>query len=855
MKRPIRCLVPGLTALVLLVLAQSATAETGMCLVVCGMRQGSDDFYDGDIRRIDMLNGVVARTTGSIGFGCFPRFSPDGTRFASIKADTVTVSTINGGVLRRFKAGVVGHLSWTRTGIYVGAEGKFVKFDTLGVWLWDKPMDQCNWGFVSQNDSVGAGVMLCCYPVIYDMVAGTSLAVQDKGGCSACPSPSGRMVSNNLWLSGVEHQRFRVLNKAGQELWLFNLQDALGIGIDYFANILTWSGNGENWMVLPVGQAGSGSYHQLTQNTSPWVFNVLTHEKYQFANRTSDHWQPHDYYSGWCPDSSGPNLQLSATQLDFAADSGGPNPLAQTVTASTSTGSLQGLACSGAPAWLVASPATASGASVLVNNVASIAGLRPGAYRDTVTVSTSNAGSRTYVVTLTLRSGQTPGVLASVEATPRAVTVAAGSACAFLAAPLDQFGRPITGVALSWSASGGGSVDASGLFTAGVTMGGRHDVVVTAQRLGVTVRDTANVVISNRNSLWRRVNCGDNAYDVAGWDRDDALVSGGVDYVNSATVVTAGIPAAAPATVYKSTRRQSPHSYALTGLPSGAYTVRLHLVEPSTGQARLMSYTIQNENVLRDFDVAARAGGVNRALALDVMTSVGTSGGLAMACAAAASGDVFEAGFEVIQNLLTPITLVSPAGGERYTPGQSVRIRWSDDSVQVGMVMIYVSIDDGENWVPVTANYGLSRGADRAVWGNYPWTVPDSILVGGTRVSALSTQCRIMVSNYTAPGMSASSDSAFTISRGAGIATGAQARAPAPQVSWSRSAQGVSITTAFAGEYTVKVVAINGAVVRSRALRDRGSLAFAAGELPAGAYTVVMSGRGQRVARRISVSY
>jgi hypothetical protein len=68
----------------------------------------------------------------------------------------------------------------------------------------------------------------------------------------------------------------------------------------------------------------------------------------------------------------------------------------------------------------------------------------------------------------------------------------------------------------------------------------------------------------------------------------------------------------------------------------------------------------------------------------------------------------------------------------------------------------------------------------RPTWGNYNWTIPDSIDNGGTKVSTVSTTCRILVKPYNnMPGGSDNSDSNFIIvPRAAVLIAGARNVAP-----------------------------------------------------------------------------
>jgi len=141
-----------------------------------------------------------------------------------------------------------------------------------------------------------------------------------------------------------------------------------------------------------------------------------------------------------------------------------------------------------------------------------------------------------------------------------------------------------------------------------------------------------------------KINCGDNAYDAPGWQRDDAYVTGGEDFTLASPVSVAGVTGAAPAEVYRSVRHLSPHQYDIP-VPDGWYLLRLHFAEPFD-MARSMSYRAEGGLILQDFEILPEAGGVNRALVREFVIPVSGSDG--MRIEASAAQDVFEAGIELI---------------------------------------------------------------------------------------------------------------------------------------------------------------------------------------------------------------
>ena len=108
------------------------------------------------------------------------------------------------------------------------------------------------------------------------------------------------------------------------------------------------------------------------------------------------------------------------------------------------------------------------------------------------TATFTRAGS--YVFTVTVRDGQgltatsTTNVtvtaqLAALELTPSTVSVAPRGTQAFTVEGSDQFGAPTSAPVVTWSVAGGGTIDATGLFTAGERAGGPFQVTASAAGL------------------------------------------------------------------------------------------------------------------------------------------------------------------------------------------------------------------------------------------------------------------------------------------------------------------------------------------------------------------------------------
>jgi len=165
-----------------------------------------------------------------------------------------------------------------------------------------------------------------------------------------------------------------------------------------------------------------------------------------------------------------------------------------TVTAKTTTLSVLGAADGGEATltytWSASGPAavsfSANGTNAAKTAVATFA--KAGSYTLTATIADGRGGTATSAVTVTVNQR-----IASVVVTPGTATVFAGGTQQFAAAALDQFGFPLaTQPAFTWLASGGGSVSATGLFTAPA---GAANSTVAAAALSVSGRATVTTTV------------------------------------------------------------------------------------------------------------------------------------------------------------------------------------------------------------------------------------------------------------------------------------------------------------------------------------------------------------------------
>ncbi len=167
-----------------------------------------------------------------------------------------------------------------------------------------------------------------------------------------------------------------------------------------------------------------------------------------------------------------------------------PSPVTGTTTALSVLGADNGGEAALTYTWAATGPAavtySANGANAAKASTATFT--RAGSYVFTVTVRDVQGLTATSTVSVTVQQRPT-----TVAVTPAMASVARSGTQAFAAAVSDQFAQPIASPAVTWSVSGGGTISAAGLFTAGTSSGGPFTVTATSG----TATGTAQVTITN----------------------------------------------------------------------------------------------------------------------------------------------------------------------------------------------------------------------------------------------------------------------------------------------------------------------------------------------------------------------
>ncbi len=248
------------------------------------------------------------------------------------------------------------------------------------------------------------------------------------------------------------------------------------------------------------------------------------------------------------------------------------------------------------------------------------------------TATFNKAGSYTFQVTIRDQGGLTATssitvtvnqTLTSIVVSPSSATVNTSANQQFSATARDQFGTNLaTQPTFTWTVSGGGTINGSGLLSAGTTAGGPY--TVTAQSGGVS--GTASVTISSTPSTVYQINTGSSS--AASPFTRDQYGSGGTMRTVTNSITISGITNPAPMAVYQS-ERYGNSTYTFPNLtPGNQYTVRLHFAElywTATGKRRF-NVVINGTTVLSSFDIYATTGARYKAMLREFTATASSSG-------------------------------------------------------------------------------------------------------------------------------------------------------------------------------------------------------------------------------------
>jgi hypothetical protein len=124
--------------------------------------------------------------------------------------------------------------------------------------------------------------------------------------------------------------------------------------------------------------------------------------------------------------------------------------------------------------------------------------------------------------------------------------------------------------------------------------------------------------------------------------------------------------------------------------------------------------------------------------------------------------------FHIDQDAKPAVTVLAPNGGEDFSVGDTMNIRWDVNDALVNNVSLHLSVDNGKTWHVIGKPSGSYSTIDPD-WKNTRLVVPPSVQSEGADISTVSTQCKIRVKNYKGQEFD-DSDGAFNIAAGSGVA-------------------------------------------------------------------------------------
>lgn len=106
-----------------------------------------------------------------------------------------------------------------------------------------------------------------------------------------------------------------------------------------------------------------------------------------------------------------------------------------------------------------------------------------------------------------------------------------------------------------------------------------------------------------------------------------------------------------------------------------------------------------------------------------------------------------------------PIKVTQPNGGESFSVGQTMSIKWTTQNIS--QVTIDISFNNGLSWVSLQS---IALYSSDPKWGNYPWVIPTTVEdANGNDVSTVSNKVKVRVVQYLNENILDISDNTFTI--------------------------------------------------------------------------------------------
>lgn len=661
------------------------------------------------------LYEVSSGSRTKIGRGCQPEFSPDAQLVAWLdgttakgcpRSNTSDVHVIATGVataagvhwVSNEEVVVVQSNHWYRIHVGSGAKTAETTLDRLGTGGSEidvKYRGSDNWSYVTGTT--------------WKYVNGASGSIQTGstgGHCSCSLSPDGKSATG-LHDGHDECSLTQMMSGGTSGALRRTLSDCSSKGFDNHR----WSSNDPRFVVA-----------QYECENLVGVWEVGTNDVYLFGNCTGETYGDFTLGSATDPWPGGgtvdPSLTCDVGTVEFSYTINDPAPPNRNVRVYTPAGSLSGLSAGDDAGWLSVSMSASSGTEANVINAVDPSGLTAGTYTATVTVTSTDAGTITYQVSLDV---------AAYVAPPACVLTAPNGGETYVV------GQQIS---ITWEANED-SVDRIEIFISpndgedwyavtgtasvqdsdpewedypwtipetieGVSLvSGNCLVLVQDYNEGTGIGDQSEAAFSimEPGALSLKLNCGGGTA-VSGWDDPSSYASGGTPFEFSDAFSTSGVANAAPAEVYKTCRHrvrnvETGYSYVVPSVPDGAYTMRFHFGDESGAGARSIDVSVNGTKLIDNLDVAGDAGGTNMALAIEHQVTVTGGAGVTIAIDddRADPADVFINGIEILS---TGGATVTGMAGRTLSPNSLVLTRMP------GSLMITTGLSQARGRIVIT---------------------------------------------------------------------------------------------------------------------------------------------------------
>ena len=352
------------------------------------------------------------------------------------------------------------------------------------------------------------------------------------------------------------------------------------------------------------------------------------------------------------------------------AASATPNPTGTATTAVSALGADDG----GEPAlvytWSATGPAavvfSANGSNASKASTATFTAA--GTYSFTVTIKDATNQTVTSVVSVTVNQ-----TLTTVAVTPASATVGLSATQQFTASAKDQFGATLTSQpAFTWTTSGGGTINSSGLLTAGATVGGPF--TVTGSSGGKS--GTANLTVTAGNAPTVATAAAATPNLVAG--STTALAALGADDGGEASL-TYTWSASGPAPITFSTNATNPaKASTATFTRAGTYVLTVTITDGG-GQTTTSTVSVTVQQTLTTATVTPATTAVSTSGAFTFVASAADQFGNALATQPAftwtvsGGGTINAAGtFTASATTGGPFTVTASSGGKSGTASVTV---------------------------------------------------------------------------------------------------------------------------------------------------------------------------------------